>query len=234
MDQIDSERHIYEQLILINSYLPAPKQPDNPKARLEAIDGSHNILRKSLKELQNSRLIYILLSFLILALLLLTTLVDNIGALGIILLCFQFVATLVLAFCLWMGLIVNKIEYSALMSACKAMCVLTNALMNEYNETLSTGFSSPIASPEIILWVLVCGSIIKYRWMIQKWFSVRYCLRYFSIYANERSMSCKRWGSTFCLNQNLLTVNGADSPVRLSTVVCLSLLTSCVFWWICW
>ncbi|KAG8195046.1 hypothetical protein JTE90_029626 [Oedothorax gibbosus] len=131
--------------------LDAPKQPENPKARLEAIDGSHNILRKSLKELQKSRLVYVLLSFLLLALLVLTCLIDNIGLLGILLLFFQFLATLVLAFCLWMALIAHKIEYSALTSACKAMCVLTNGLMNEYNDAMSTGYQSPMTPQDIIL-----------------------------------------------------------------------------------
>lgn len=121
----------------------------NPKARLEAINSSHAIMCKSIKELHGSRLMYIVLSCLITALLLVTTLIDDIGPFGIIILFFQLIATVVLAFCFWMALIVNKIEYSALFSACKAMEILVNALMNEYNIKLSTEF--PTSSSEVIL-----------------------------------------------------------------------------------
>ncbi|GBN35665.1 Sphingomyelin phosphodiesterase 2 [Araneus ventricosus] len=130
--------------------IEAPKQQDNPKARLEAIDSSHIILRKSLKELRNNRLMYILISCLLLALLLVTTLIEDIGVFGILIIALQFIATLLLAFCLWMALIVNKMEYSAIISACKAMEVLTNSLMNEYNDKLSTDFISPVIPQEIV------------------------------------------------------------------------------------
>lgn len=130
----------------------APLQLPNPKNRLEAIGRSHAILCKSIKELHGNRLIYILLSCLLTALLLVTTLIDDSGPFGIIILFLQLVATLVLGFCFWMALIVNKIEYSALFSACKAMEVLTNALMNEYNVKISTDFSP--TSSEVILWNL--------------------------------------------------------------------------------
>ncbi|GFT76315.1 sphingomyelin phosphodiesterase 2 [Trichonephila clavipes] len=59
--------------------MDAPPQPENFKCRLDAIDKSQLILGKSAKELQNSRLMYILLSCLLLALLMVTTLIDDIG-----------------------------------------------------------------------------------------------------------------------------------------------------------
>lgn len=93
---------------------------------------------------------YIIISCLLLALLLVTTLIENIGIFEILIIVLQFLATLLLAFCLWMALIVNKMEYSAIISACKAMEVLTNSLMNEYNEKLSTDFISPVIPQEII------------------------------------------------------------------------------------
>lgn len=127
----------------------APQQMTNPKSRLEAINSSHAILCKSIKELESSRLMYILLSCLLVALLLVTTLIDDIGILGVIILFLQLIATLVLAFCFWMAVIVNKMEYSALFSACKAMEVLINALMNEYNVKLSSEF--PRENSEVIL-----------------------------------------------------------------------------------
>ncbi|GIY81830.1 putative neutral sphingomyelinase [Caerostris extrusa] len=128
----------------------APQHQENPKARLEAIDSSHIILRKNLKELQNNRLMYILISCLLVALLLISTLIEDVGAFCIIIMFFQFIATIALAFCLWMALIVSKIEYSAIISACKAMTILTNSLMNEYNEKLSTEFITPATPQEII------------------------------------------------------------------------------------
>ncbi|XP_042896381.1 putative neutral sphingomyelinase [Parasteatoda tepidariorum] len=131
--------------------LEAPRMPENPKARLEAIDSSHIILRKNMKQLQNSRLLFFMISFLLMALLAVTALIDNIGFFEIFIIFFQFVATFALAFCLWMALIVNKIEQSALMSACKAMEVLTNALMNEYNMKLSTTFLPSAPPQEVIL-----------------------------------------------------------------------------------
>ncbi|XP_054709244.1 putative neutral sphingomyelinase [Uloborus diversus] len=132
--------------------LAVPAHQGNPKARLEAIDNSHTILRKNLKELQNNRLVYVLLSCLLMALLLVTSLVEDIGAFSIIILFFQFIATIALAFCLWMALIVNKIESNALTCACKSMSILINSLMNEYNVKLSSNFSTSSSStPEIIL-----------------------------------------------------------------------------------
>ncbi|GFU38018.1 putative neutral sphingomyelinase [Nephila pilipes] len=140
---------VVAQLHIFKS-VDAPPQPESFKSRLDAIDSSQLILRKSLKELQNSRLMYILLSCLLLALLMVTTLIDDIGAFGIIIIFFQFIATIVLAFCLWMALIVNKIEYSAIMSSCKAMAILTNTLLNEYNEKLSNDLITPDCPHEII------------------------------------------------------------------------------------
>ncbi|GIX85023.1 putative neutral sphingomyelinase [Caerostris darwini] len=142
-EAVVSQLHVFKSL-------EAPQQQENPKARLEAIDSSHIILRKSLKELQNNRLMYILISCLLVALLLISTLIEDVGAFCIIIMFFQFIATIVLAFCLWMALIVSKIEYSAIISACKAMAILTNSLMNEYNEKLSTEFITPATPQEII------------------------------------------------------------------------------------
>ena len=121
----------------------------NPKKQLEAIDKSHTILCKSIKEIHRNRLMYILLFVLITALLLVTTLIDDIGPFSIIILFLQLVATLALGFCFWMAFIAHKIEYSALFSVCKTMEVLTNALMNEYNVKLNTDFS-PTTSDVIL------------------------------------------------------------------------------------
>lgn len=119
----------------------APLVISNPKAQLEAISKSHAVLCKSITELTSSRLMYILLSCLLVALLLLTTLIDDIGPFSIVILFSQLVATLVLAFCFWMAVIINKMEYSALYSSCKSMEVLINALINEFNLKLSGEFS---------------------------------------------------------------------------------------------
>lgn len=129
--------------------IEAPAPLISPKKRLEAIDRSYTILCKSIKELPSKRLMYILLSCLLMALLLVTTLIDESGPFGIIILFFQLIATLMLGFCFWMAFIVHRMEYSALFSACKSMEILTNALMNEYNVKLSSDFSPN--SSEVIL-----------------------------------------------------------------------------------
>lgn len=113
----------------------------NPKKQLEAIDKSHTILCRSLKEIHRNRLMYILVGVLVIALLLVTTQIDNIGPFSIIILFVQLFATLIMGFCFWMAFIAHKIEYSALFSVCKTMEVLTNSLMNEYNVKLNTDFS---------------------------------------------------------------------------------------------
>ncbi|XP_067129168.1 putative neutral sphingomyelinase [Centruroides vittatus] len=110
-----------------------------PEGREAALDEGYRLLTDNLSSLKNDRIFYFIMSCLIVCLLLVSVPFEVPYGCWTVLVCLRMVLSVTLAFCIWMSVVMNSMEYNSLLSAATGMKVLLDAMAEDRLSTQKIG-----------------------------------------------------------------------------------------------
>lgn len=126
----DHEAVIGRLLVKKSADLPGSRYP--PVGRRDALDQGYQLLIQNLASLRNDRIFYFIMSCLIICLLLVSVPFEVPYGCRTALVCLRMVLSVTFAFCLWMSLVMNRVEYNSLLSAASGMKVILDRLDDDH------------------------------------------------------------------------------------------------------